>query len=85
MVQRGAWPVASVVLFRPPAADEAAALAVAARYLSHAGSAASTHLLGRQLDAGDLTLPEAVRDSLLAGAALCAGLLNADTNAPGSD
>jgi len=67
---------ASTVLFVPPDIDEAAALAVAARYLSRAGTAAGSRLLGLRIDPNEATLIEATRDSLLAGAALCDGLLD---------
>src|SRR5687767_3750517 len=76
-------PYPPTVLFAPPDTDEAAALAVAARYLSRAGTAAGSRLLGLRVDAGEAALAVALRDSLLAGAALCAGLL--DPEAGGRD
>jgi hypothetical protein len=70
------YPFPQTVLFAPPDADEAAALAMAARDLSRAGTAAGSRLLGLRVDPGEAALAEAVRDSLLAGAALCVGLLD---------
>lgn len=66
----------STILFVPPDVDEAVALAAAARYLSRAGTAAGSRLLGLRIDPNEATLIEATRDSLLAGAALCDGLLD---------
>lgn len=60
----------------PPSPAERAALAVAARYLARAGTAAATQLLGGGADA-DTTLAAILRDQFEAGAALCRGLLDA--------
>jgi hypothetical protein len=65
-----------VLSFAPPDADETAALAVAARYLGRAGTSAGSRLLGLRLDPGEAALVESLRDSLLAGAALCDGVLD---------
>ncbi|MDP9473039.1 MAG: hypothetical protein M3Q71_20645 [Chloroflexota bacterium] len=59
--------------FMPPDAAEAVALARAAAYLSRAGTQAASHLLAASAEAALLV---AVRDELLAGAALCDGLLD---------
>jgi hypothetical protein len=67
-------------LFPPPARPtpaEADALARAAAYLGRAGTAVASHLLGADAAAGDAALAAALRDQLLAGAALCHGLLDA--------
>ncbi len=71
-------------LFVLPDTDEAAALAVAARYLSRAGTSAGSRLLGLRIDPGEAAFMESMRDSLLAGAALCDGLLDiaADRRGP---
>jgi hypothetical protein len=58
-----------------PSAAEAAALAVAAAYLARAGTTAATLLLGPGAGLGHPELFAAVRDQLLAGAALCSGIL----------
>ncbi len=62
--------------FRPPDAEEAAALVRSAAYLARAGAEAASRLLGAAgSDPGD-ALWAAVGDELLAGAALCEGLLD---------
>ena len=65
----------------PPSAHEADALAVAARYLRRVGTATATQLLGGRPDPGDEALLCALRDSLLAGSALCEGLIEARIDA----
>ena len=62
--------------FRPPDADEAAALARSAAYLARAGAEAASRLLGAAGSDPRDALWAAVRDELLAGAALCEGLLD---------
>jgi hypothetical protein len=67
-------------LFPPlarPTPVEADALARTAAYLSRAGTAVASHLLGADDTAGEAALAAALRDQLLAGAALCDGLLEA--------
>ncbi len=64
--------------FAPPDPADAAALARAAAYLARAGTQTSSHLLVAPADAALLT---AVRDELLASAALCDGLLDLVTQA----
>ncbi len=59
--------------FAPPDPAEAAALAHAAAYLARAGTQAASRLLAAPADAA---LLGALRDELLAGAALCDGLLD---------
>ncbi len=63
----------------PPEPAEADALAVAAAYLARAGTAAATLLLDPQCLAADGALTAALRDQLLAGAALCDGVLDLTT------
>jgi len=63
--------------FAPSDPDDAAALAHAAAYLTRAGTEAATWLLSAHADA---VLLIAVRDELLAGAALCDGLLDLVTD-----
>ncbi len=65
-----------------PTAAEADALAVVAAYLSRAGTTASTLLLAHGRDAGHPTLLAALKDQLLAGAALCDGLLDLVPDGP---
>lgn len=60
----------------PPEPAEAAALAVAARYLGRAGTQAASRLLDDRSVPGDAALLAALRDQLLAGAALCDGVLD---------
>ena len=60
---------------RPPSTAEAAALAVVARYFGRAGTQAATLLLGDAVDPKEAALLGDLRDQLLAGAALCEGLL----------
>ncbi len=69
-------------LFAPPTIEQAAALAVAARYLSTSGAAAGSRLLGWRVDSGEDALALALCDSLLAGAALCIGLLDLAGDSP---
>ena len=59
-----------------PSAAEAAALAAAARYLDRAGTRVASRLFGDSADPGEAALLGALRDQLLAGAALCEGLLD---------
>ncbi len=70
-----------------PSPAEADALTVVASYLSRAGTTASTLLLDHGADLDHPALMAAVRDQLLAGAALCDGLLDllpeADGRHPG--
>lgn len=63
--------------FAPPDSADAAALARAAAYLTRAGTETASQLLAARADAVLLT---AVRDELLAGAALCDGLLDLATD-----
>lgn len=70
------WPIA------PPDERECVALVVAARYLDRAGTTAASRLLGESLDWGERALLEALRDSLLAGAALCKDLVGNDPTHP---
>jgi len=62
-------------IVRPPNAAEAAALAVAATFLRRSGTSLASLLLVAPPPA-EAALLESVRDSLLAGAALCDGLLD---------
>jgi hypothetical protein len=67
-------------LFPPlarPTPVETDALARTAAYLSRAGTAVASHLLGADTVTGNAALAAALRDQLLAGAALCHGLLEA--------
>ncbi len=59
-----------------PSPAEAAALGLVAGYLARAGTTAATLLLADPADLGHPALFSALRDRLLAGAALCAGLLD---------
>jgi hypothetical protein len=59
-----------------PTPAEAMALAGAALYLDRAGIALASLLLGRDDAAADAELAVTMRDQLLAGAALCRGLLD---------
>ena len=67
-------PFASAVPPSTPA--EAADLAAAASFLARAGTKAATRLLDERSVPGDAALLAALRDQLLAGAALCAGVLD---------
>ena len=60
----------------PPDPGEAEALARVAAYLARAGTAAASRLLAGWSDPGEAALLEDLRDSLLAGAALCDGILD---------
>ena len=59
-----------------PTPAEAEALALAAAYLHRAGTQAATVLLAQWSRPDVAALFEALRDQLLAGAALCDGLLD---------
>lgn len=65
-----------LVVIPQPLPDEAAALAVAARYLHRASTAASTRLLSVPSATGDAALLVTLRDSLLSAGELCAGVLD---------
>ena len=66
---------ASFFPFPPPDPSERAALAIAAAYLARAGTTTATRLLG--VPAGDTTgLWASLQDQMLAGAALCDGLVD---------
>ena len=69
-------PIARSFPFPAPTAAEADALAVAAAYLSRAGTHAASALLARWPPPEVAALVESLRDNLLAGAALCDGLLD---------
>ena len=71
-------------LFSPPDPTEAVALAAASRYLARAGTAAASRLLAGRGDPGEAALLEGLRDQLLAGAALCDGLLDLAAAPPGA-
>ena len=60
----------------PPTPAEAAALASAACYLKRAGTEAASRLLVTGPASSQTALFEALRDQLLAGAALCDGLID---------
>ena len=68
----------------PPSAAEAAALAAAARFLGRSGTRVASRLLGGDTDPGEAALLGALRDQLLAGAALCEGLLDLAADAAGA-
>lgn len=65
-------PVSALV---PPQREEVAALVSVAAYLHRAGTVAATQLLAQPTTA-EAPLLTALRDQLLAGAALCDGLLD---------
>ena len=67
-----------------PSAAEAAALAAAARFLERSGTRVASRLLGCGADPGEAALLGALRDQLLAGAALCEGLLDLTAGAGGA-
>ena len=62
--------------FPAPTPAEAEALAVAAAYLSRAGTRTASILLGQWSPPEVAALFESLRDQMLAGAALCDGLLD---------
>ena len=66
----------SLLPFAPPTPMEAVALARAAAYLGRAGTEAASRLLGTWAVPDEAALLETLRDQLLAGAALCDGLLD---------
>ncbi len=59
-----------------PAPHEADALALAARYLHRASTAASTRLLSLPSATGDAALLATLRDTLLSAGELCDGVLD---------
>ena len=67
-----------------PTPAEAEALAVAASYLHRAGTQAATALLAQWSPPDAAALLEALRDQLLAGAALCDGLLDRPADRAGA-
>ncbi|CAA9570163.1 MAG: hypothetical protein AVDCRST_MAG19-2697 [uncultured Thermomicrobiales bacterium] len=71
-------------VFTPPTPEQRWALAVAASYLSRAGTEAATRLLpdARTLD-GRLELFEGMRDSMTNAAALCGTLVDVFDEWPG--
>ena len=71
------------VLVAPPSAAEAAALAVVVAYLTRAGTQAASRLLVARPNPNEAALLAGVRDQLLAGAALCDGLLDLAADRPG--
>ncbi len=82
-----AVPAFPLPLLPEPSPVEAAALVVAAAYLGRAGTTESTLLLDHRADLAHPELIAALWDQLLAGAALCDGLLDllpqADHRRPG--
>ena len=60
----------------PPTASEVAALSVAAAYFARAGTQVASRLLDGSDGSGGAALLGALRDNLLAGAALCDGVLD---------
>lgn len=68
-------PVHPVSPLAPPRREEVAALVSVAAYLHRAGTVAATQLLDHPT-ADQASLLTALRDQLLAGAALCDGLLD---------
>ena len=75
-----ATPLTASVLVPAPTAAEAEALAVAAAYLHRAGTQTASVLLGQWSPPEVAALFEAMRDQMLAGAALCDGLLDLPTD-----
>ena len=69
-------PLARPFPFPAPTPAEAAALALAAAYLSRAGTHAASALLVQWSPPEAAALFESLRDQMLAGAALCDGLLD---------
>ena len=68
----------------PPSASEVAALSVAAAYFARAGTQAASRLLDGSDGSASAALLGALRDNLLAGAALCDGVLDLAAERPGS-
>ena len=68
----------------PPTASEVAALSVAAAYFARAGTQAASCLLDGADGSGGAALLGALRDNLLAGAALCDGVLGLAAERPGT-
>lgn len=66
----------SLAAILQPAPDEAEALAVAARYLHRASTAAATRLLSLPSATGDAALLATLQDSLLSAGELCDGVLD---------
>jgi hypothetical protein len=71
-----ATPSSPPILFAPPSDAEAAALAVVVGYLTRAGTQAASRLLVTRIDPNERALISGLRDQMLAGAALCDGLLD---------
>ena len=66
--------------FPAPTPAEAAALAVAAAYLARAGTMTASLLLGQWSPPETAALLAALRDNLLAGAAICDGFRDLPPN-----
>ena len=77
-------PSSPPILFAPPTAAEAAALAVVVAYLTRAGTQAASRLLVTRPNPNEAALLAGLRDQILAGAALCDGLLDLAADRPGS-
>ena len=79
-----ATPSCPPILFAPSSDAEAAALAVVVAYLTRAGTQAASRLLVARPNPNEAALLAGVRDQLLAGAALCDGLLDLAADRPGA-
>lgn len=77
-----ATPSSPPILFAPPSAAEAAALAADGGYLTRAGTQAASRLLATRSDPYEAALLAGLCDQMLAGAALCDGLLDLASERP---